>query len=87
MASRQGYAEHPDQFKILENRLKTVDAEKQALFDLNASLQDENGALKRLALHHDQGGMSFLIFAVRCLLNLRSFPFCFEGLEERNRSF
>lgn len=54
--------EQPDQFRILDNRLKTVEAERQALLDLNASLQDENDALKRLALHHDQGGMFWFLF-------------------------
>jgi len=41
--------EPSDQFRLLENRLKSVEAERKALFDLNSSLQDENSTLKKLA--------------------------------------
>ena len=46
----------PDHFRILENRLKSVEAERQALLDLNSSLQDEINTLKKLALNSDTGG-------------------------------
>ena len=48
--------EPTDQFRLLENRLKSVEAERKALFDLNSSLQDENSTLKKLAHSTGIGG-------------------------------
>ena len=48
--------EPSDQFRLLENRLKSVEAERKALFDLNSSLQDENSTLKKLAHSTGTGG-------------------------------
>ncbi len=54
---RVAVVEQPVQFVLLENRLKAVEAERQALIDLNASMQEENGALKKMALQNDDSGM------------------------------
>ena len=53
---RGAHVSQPDHFLLLERRLKSVEAERQALVDLNASMQDENDALKKLALRHDDAG-------------------------------
>lgn len=44
-----------DQFKMLENRLKTVEAERNALYELNSSLEEENDTLKKLAFNVENG--------------------------------
>eukprot|EP00795_Rhopilema_esculentum_P001807 gene1807-16297_t len=46
---KRDFHQQPVQFKMLEDRLKSVEAERSALLELNSSLHDENDTLKRLA--------------------------------------
>eukprot|EP00794_Sanderia_malayensis_P019189 gene19189-21111_t len=58
----QHRAEPHLQFMILESRLKAVEAERRALLDLNASMQEENDALKKISSHYDDTGSSEFIY-------------------------
>ena len=59
VSSISGKQSQPDHYLLLEGRLKAIEAERKALTELNASLQEENQTLRQLSAQYQLGGICF----------------------------